>query len=109
MEVKEKEIKEEVEEEEEEVEEEIVENEELKYEFDHEILIYEDKILSRIVALKDFETSRGIVRKGDIGGFIETSDNLSQKGNSWIYDKAKCMGNAVIDGDTIIYDNDIRC
>ena len=88
---------------------EVVENEDLKYEFDHEFLIYEDKMLSRIVALKDFETSRGIVRKGDIGGFIETSDNLSQEGNSWIYDNAKCIGDAVIDGDTVIYDNDIRC
>ena len=36
--------------------------------------------LFRIKALKDF----GNVKKGDLGGFIEKTDNLSQEGNCWV-------------------------
>jgi len=44
-----------------------------------------DSILYRIRALKDF----GDVKKGDIGGYIQSKSNLSQEGNVWIYDAAK--------------------
>ena len=52
----------------------------------------------RIKALKDF----GNVKKGDIGGFVESRNNLSQEGDCWIYnnatacDYAKVCGNAVV-------------
>ena len=41
-------------------------------------------------ALKDFPD----VKKGDIGGFVESEDNLSHKCNCWIYDKAKVWDDA---------------
>lgn len=57
--------------------------------------------LHRIIALKDF----GDVRRGDKGGFIEDYDNLSQEGNSWVYDKAKVYDGAEVFGNAQIRDN----
>ena len=48
--------------------------------------------LFRIKALKDFSN----VKKGDIGGYVESEKNLSQDGNCWIYDNAVVMGNAKV-------------
>ena len=41
--------------------------------------------LLRIIALKDFSD----VKKGDEGGLIEKENNLSQKGECWVYKDAK--------------------
>jgi len=41
--------------------------------------------LHQIQAIKDF----GIVRKGDLGGWIQKEENLSQYGNARIYGNAK--------------------
>lgn len=56
--------------------------------------------LYRIRALKDFAD----VKKGDIGGFVESEDNLSQSGNCWIYDNAKVFDKARIYDDAKIKD-----
>ena len=50
--------------------------------------------LFRIKALKDFYD----VKKGDIGGYIQSENNLSQLGECWIYDNAKVCDNAVVWG-----------
>ena len=84
--------------------------EEKKYEIltDEENTIeFEGRILHRIRALKDF----GFVKIGEIGGYVQTEDNLSQYNKCWIYDDAKCMDNArVCDNakmfrDSKMYDN----
>lgn len=54
--------------------------------------------LYRIKAVKDF----GDVHEGDLGGWVETEDNLSQFGNCWIYDNAKVCENANVHGEAII-------
>ena len=61
----------------------------LKYEVltDNSIMYGKHK-LYRIRALKSF----GDVRKGEIGGYVESVSNLSQKGTCWIYDDAKACG-----------------
>lgn len=76
-------------------------------------MLYEDSIrignhtLYHIRALKDF----GNVKIGDIGGYIEKEENLSQKGICWvygsalIYDNAKVYGNAEVYGSALIYGN----
>lgn len=51
-------------------------------------------ILYRIKALKDF----GNVKKGEIGGFVKSENNLSQEGNCWIHDEAKVLDNAIVLG-----------
>jgi carbonic anhydrase/acetyltransferase-like protein (isoleucine patch superfamily) len=49
-------------------------------------------ILHRIMALKSF----GDVQVGDLGGYIESEDNLSHDGNCWVYDKAKVFERAIV-------------
>ena len=48
--------------------------------------------LHRIRALKDFAN----VKKGDLGGFVESENNLSEEGTCWIYDDACVYGNAQV-------------
>lgn len=57
---------------------------------------FPDRAVYPIRALRDF----GDVKAGDIGGYIECEDNLSHKGNCWIYDAT-----AVVSGDAQILDN----
>ena len=54
-----------------------------KYELakDYSITIM-GRTLHRIHALKSF----GNVKKGDLGGWVESEENLSQEGECWIYD-----------------------
>ena len=76
----------------------------MKYEIliDEENTIeFEGRILHRIRALKNF----GDVKTGDIGGYVESKWNLSQEGNCWIYDNAKCVDNSQMYGNSQMYDN----
>ena len=71
------------------------------------------KGLYRVKAVRDF----GNVKKGDIGGYVQSEDNLSHEGYCWvhgnaiIHDNARIYGNAqisdcaVIDGNARIYGN----
>ena len=65
----------------------------MKYE-----ILRDDKIevaghtLYRIRALRDFND----VKAGDLGGYIEGKENLSQEGNCWVYGNACVCGNAQI-------------
>ena len=56
--------------------------------------------LFRIKALKDFNN----VKKGDIGGYIQSENNLSQLDECWIYDDAVVRDNAKVYGDAKVYD-----
>ena len=60
-------------------------------------------ILYRIKALKDF----GNVKKGEIGGFVESENNLCQEGNCWIHDEAKVLDNAMVLGNAQVLDHAI--
>lgn len=57
--------------------------------------------LHRIKALIDF----GDVKAGELGGYVEKEENLSQYGNAWVYRHAKVFGNAYIYGNTRIFGN----
>lgn len=46
--------------------------------------------LHRIKALIDF----GNVKAGDLGGYVEKEENLSQCGAAWVYDTARVCGTA---------------
>ena len=66
----------------------------------YEILENETKVvggymLHRIKALKDIFCADGtVVKAGDLGGWIEKKENLSQDGNAWICVNAQVYGNA---------------
>lgn len=59
-----------------------------KYRLTDEVQQIGNHILYRIEALKDF----GDVKKGDLGGFIEYTRQLSAEGDCWVYDDA-CVFN----------------
>lgn len=73
---------------------------EKKYELSEETLEIDGHVLHRIIALKDFN----IVKKGDLGGFVEKESNLVQDGDCWVYDDAAVYDGAVIYDDAIIWD-----
>ncbi|MDO4929606.1 MAG: hypothetical protein Q4E59_00575, partial [Bacteroidales bacterium] len=53
------------------------------------------KKLYRIQAIRDF----GNIKKGQIGGFIESEYNLSHYGNCWVWDNANVLGDAKVRDD----------
>nr|DAJ64623.1 MAG TPA: hypothetical protein [Caudoviricetes sp.] len=75
--------------------------EDKKYELVPETVTkFYNRPMYRIRALKDFSD----VKKGDLGGYVESEENLSQTGYCWIYDGsivglgAKVVEDAVVKG-----------
>ena len=66
-----------------------------KYEFIGEVIQIDGHNLKRIRALIDF----GKVKANEIGGYIESENNLSHSGDAWIYGNAQVSGNAQVYGD----------
>ncbi|WP_375637295.1 MULTISPECIES: hypothetical protein [unclassified Bartonella] len=97
-----------------------------KYKLTDETIKVDRITLYRIRALKDF----GDVKKGDLGGWVESEWNLSHDDNCWVggnaciyqnayisenakvyddaevYNNAKVRGNAIVAGDTAFYGSD---
>lgn len=65
-----------------------------------QVIEFEYHKLYRIEALRDF----GNVKKGDIGGYVQTEDNLSHEGLCWIYDDAKAYDQSRVSGNARIQD-----
>ena len=65
-----------------------------KFELTTDTKIFLGKKLFRIKALISF----GNVRAGDVGGYIEKEENLSQSGNAWVYGDALVSGDAMVSG-----------
>ena len=75
-----------------------------KYELTKQVSIVRGSQVHRIRAVKDF----GNVKKGDLGGWIESEENLSQKGDCWVYDDsivfhlAKIVDAAIVQGGAFV-------
>ena len=65
-----------------------------KFELTDEQVEYLGKTLYRIRALKEIPNTK--VKRGDLGGFVEKEENLSQKGTCWIYDSSWVYENAMV-------------
>ena len=72
-----------------------------KYELTDETIEVYGTALHRIKALKDF----GNVKKGELGGYVESERNLSQEGNCWVCGNAKVCGDAELCGDAKVCGN----
>ena len=72
-----------------------------KYELTSETKVFLGKTLYRIKALVQF----GNVNAGDLGGWIEKEENLSQSGNAWVSGDASVYGNAEVSGDASVSGN----
>ena len=74
-----------------------------KYELTDETMEWEGHTLHRIKALRDFNN----VKAGDLGGWVESEDNLSQYEKCWLCDNAIVYGDAIVCNNARIYDNAI--
>ena len=72
-----------------------------KYEFTGEEKLVDNHTLHRVRALRNF----GMVKAGDLGGWIEGEDNLSHDGYAWVYGEAQVEGNACVTGGARVGDN----
>lgn len=72
-----------------------------KYELTDKKIQCGNHTLYRIKAIKDF----GSIKKGELGGFIESEYNLSQKDDAWVHGDAMVFGYAQVFEDAEIYDN----
>ena len=72
-----------------------------KYELTSETKVINGVELHRIKALKSF----GNIKKGDLGGWIESEKNLSQDGNAWVGGDATVCRNATISENAVVCDN----
>lgn len=63
-----------------------------KYELTHESITIDNHTLYRIQAVRNFAG----VKKGDLGGFVETESNLSHDGNCWVSENAQVFTNAQV-------------
>ncbi len=66
-----------------------------KYELTGDVVDIGPCKVYRIRALKDF----GDVKAGDLGGWVESEENLSHEGNCWISVLGVVFGGATIRGD----------
>ena len=58
-------------------------------------------INGRCVALKNF----GNVKKGDVGGYIDSEENLSQYGKCWVFNNASVTGEGFVKEDALVMDS----
>jgi len=72
-----------------------------KYKLTNNTKVFSGRTLYQIEALENF----GVVEKGELGGYIESEENLSQEGNAWVYDDAKVYGNAWVYGSAVVCGN----
>lgn len=80
-----------------------------KYELTDRTIEYYGVTLHRIRALKEF----GLIKRGDLGGWVESEENLSQHSDCWInydavvYGAARIEDNAYVGGDAQVFGNAI--
>lgn len=76
-----------------------------KYELTTETIQFAGRTLHRIKALRDI----GSVKAGELGGWIESEENLSQADNAWVYNNAKVFDKARVYGDAAVSDDATVC
>ena len=77
-----------------------------KYELTTETKEINGHTVYRIKALKSFDTIIGrTVNAGDLGGWVESEDNLSQDGKCWLFDDAAGYENSRRYDNSVGYEN----
>ena len=76
-----------------------------KYELTDDTICILGRTLHRIRALRDIETNIMIVKTGDLGGYIESVNNLDHDGNAWVFGDARVSGDAQVFGDARVSGN----
>lgn len=76
-----------------------------KYVITKECREFNKRTVYRIKAIKDF----GTVKTGSLGGWVESSKNLSQYGTCWVADNAIVCDDAVVSESAIVRNNAVVC
>ena len=78
----------------------------IKFELTENSIKWKGYTLYQIKACKAFTTNGGVsVSEGELGGWIEKEENLSQEGSAWIWDEVKVCGTARVAGNAEIFGN----
>jgi len=72
-----------------------------KYTLTDDSIVVNGKKLYRIKALRSFSD----IKKGDLGGYVESELNLSHNGKCWVSGNAKVSDNAKVSGNAWVYGN----
>ena len=82
----------------------------LKYIFSNETVVYKGFTLRRIRAVRDMSSDfDGVIKSGEIGGWIESEENLSHSGSCWVHLEAKVYGKAKVFDDARVTDQAVVC
>jgi len=73
----------------------------VKFTLTKEKQIYFGITLFRIKSKKDFAD----VKKNDLGGWVETAENLESSGDAWVSGNARVSGDARVSGNALVYGN----
>lgn len=60
---------------------------------------FKGQLLFRIRALRDFR----FIHEGELGGYIGSHQNLSHRGNCWVYSHAYVAEDAVVSGNAYVF------
>ena len=71
----------------------------VKFTLTKEKQIYFGITLFRIKSKKDFAD----VKKNDLGGWVETAENLESSGDAWVSGNARVSGDARVSGNALVY------
>lgn len=67
-------------------------------------------IAHRIRAVRDIIVDgKKIASDGELGGWVECTDNLSHDGEAWVYDDALVCGKARVYGNARVYGDALVC
>ena len=72
-----------------------------KYKLTNKLNYVKGRNLYRIEALRNIDYYN--VKRGDLGGWIESEDNLSQEGDCWVGDEACVYGKAQVKDNSYVY------
>ena len=75
----------------------------MNYELTNDTINHLGVTLHRIRALQSFSN----VTKGDLGGYVQSTSNLSQYNNAWVYGDARVYGDAEVFGTARVFGNAI--
>lgn len=73
----------------------------MKYKLTEECKMYSGHKVYRIKSTSEFSD----VQDGELGGWVESENNLAKEGDCWIYDNAIVMSDAVVKGNAKVCDN----
>lgn len=74
----------------------------MKYDFTGETKVIDGITLHQIRALRNLNSRP--IKKGDLGGYIESETNLDQNGNAWVHTRAVVYGTAFVTGGAVVAD-----